>query len=1117
MSPIKRPGKPIRPSSASARLESRPPPSVFEDGRPATAAPGLYGRGRGAGRGGGGAGRGGQSATNVAAANKKWMTNRMADLDENVKAEQPARRMTLGAVDGLTDKDKEQAARVRHYATSAPPGGSKIKIEEKINLEDLHSMKKFFEDADVDNNGTLSLEEFKTVLRESLSLRGKDDEEITNLFMKIDFNSEGSIDWDEFCTYMQLEYEEKEEAYLRKKEVDLHTPALILNSPHREAVLRVTNMSDGTCVTTSQDGTIAFWSGNMELKRWKSVMVDQNTTRQKPKWVTDFVMMTQFNKIILGTGDREIQFYELSTFEPYCQVTGLETTPLKLTYCATGFDECFLMYGDSDGCINIIIINGVGETLRTWKKMPKTDGIASVTLEKVAHSPLTQFVRWKVHEDWVGDLKYYDDIRSIISCSNHESTALVIGCTIGSTHVESQLCGKEHAPRPTTADRRAKLSQMHYSHARKRLENDETVFKIHKGVKTFDFCKEKNLIATGGMDRILRLYNPYVPSKPTGMLRGHNAPIFSLFIAPNENRIYSISQDKTVKVWDTKDQVCMLTIRPKTHKIRGDLQAAHYNTHSRVVVVATDQMAVLTHRVKSHELREIPITHRTPILCAKYNSEFKNVVTTSDASVVKLWDFETGHLVFEFSQAHNNNAITTLTFDNTGRRLITGSRDGKLKIWNYNNGHCLKKLEKAEGSDEVTDVVYIEMNKNRYVISVGWDRCINVYTDSSEDFRHIQRPMPRWPDDEKNGHKEDILSVAACPPSLLATSSYDGEIIVWNLVSGYAYSHIQSTKFYEEEKGAVDGDDSISRVIFIPSRRTNKEAAQLIASGPRGCVHFWNVYNNGQLYGKFNCVKKPGTSINCLQLSTDDLTLFVGDSMGFISVWDIDHYCLQRPDNIEEPPEMMGSWRGHIQSITSMSLVEEHSILITSSLDCTVRVWTTEGHYVGTFGQDDPWDVFNPATFKHPMVPYDVLVDPQSMPNHPIFDDKSPSVSDYICDSLDGNQAGGDAETGDGESSSQGEEVEEKEEEKKSDSMTYVSSQEKFVYNDDMIAAELREKPFNRGTGKRLRHEKLKAMPKERAVTSAYQTLKCFELEDTPPPQPPSRNKDKVSDPFALS
>ena len=64
---------------------------------------------------------------------------------------------------------------------------------------------------------------------------------------------------------------------------------------------------------------------------------------------------------------------------------------------------------------------------RTWKKMPKTEGIASVTLEKVAHSPLTRFVRWKVHNDWVAELRYYEEIRSIMSCSNNESTALVIG------------------------------------------------------------------------------------------------------------------------------------------------------------------------------------------------------------------------------------------------------------------------------------------------------------------------------------------------------------------------------------------------------------------------------------------------------------------------------------------------------------------------------------------------------------------------------------------------------------------------------------------------------------------------------------------------------------------
>ena len=35
--------------------------------------------------------------------------------------------------------------------------------------------------------------------------------------------------------------------------------------------------------------------------------------------------------------------------------------------------------------------------------------------------------RWKVHEDWVSQLKYYDSLRAVISCSNHPETALVIG------------------------------------------------------------------------------------------------------------------------------------------------------------------------------------------------------------------------------------------------------------------------------------------------------------------------------------------------------------------------------------------------------------------------------------------------------------------------------------------------------------------------------------------------------------------------------------------------------------------------------------------------------------------------------------------------------------------
>ena len=47
---------------------------------------------------------------------------------------------------------------------------------------------------------------------------------------------------------------------------------------------------------------------------------------------------------------------------------------------------------------------------------------------------------------------------------------------------------------------------------------------------------------------------------------------------------------------------------------------------------------------------------------------------------------------------------------------------------------------------------------------------------------------------QNRGHKEDILSVAQCPPNLLATASYDGQIIVWNMVSGHIFAYLKAPK-----------------------------------------------------------------------------------------------------------------------------------------------------------------------------------------------------------------------------------------------------------------------------------------------------------------------------------
>ena len=53
-----------------------------------------------------------------------------------------------------------------------------------------------------------------------------------------------------------------------------------------------------------------------------------------------------------------------------------------------------------------VIIMLIMWSLRMWKKAPKAEGIASVSIDVVAKGPNTEFIRWKVHGDWVQQVSY---------------------------------------------------------------------------------------------------------------------------------------------------------------------------------------------------------------------------------------------------------------------------------------------------------------------------------------------------------------------------------------------------------------------------------------------------------------------------------------------------------------------------------------------------------------------------------------------------------------------------------------------------------------------------------------------------------------------------------------
>ena len=53
---------------------------------------------------------------------------------------------------------------------------------------------------------------------------------------------------------------------------------------------------------------------------------------------------------------------------------------------------------------------------------------------------------------------------------------------------------------------------------------------------------------------------------------------------------------------------------------------------------------------------------------------------------------------------------------------------------------------------------------------------------------------------------------------------------------------------------AVQDEDAVHKVLFLDKRVRCRVAATLVASGPAGFIHLWNVYDTSGPMGKFRAV-----------------------------------------------------------------------------------------------------------------------------------------------------------------------------------------------------------------------------------------------------------------------
>jgi WD40 repeat protein len=118
--------------------------------------------------------------------------------------------------------------------------------------------------------------------------------------------------------------------------------------------------------------------------------------------------------------------------------------------------------------------------------------------------------------------------------------------------------------------------------------------------------------------------------------------------------------------------------------------------------------------------------------------------------------------------------ISTMTLDNSGRRLITCNFENEVRLWNYNNGTFLGNLNLKPLGSLITNLRFVSISTRSFLASAGWEKMICLYQEMEKGQFWMHRQYV--------GHTADISALAGYANGIVS-GSVNREIFLWALES----------------------------------------------------------------------------------------------------------------------------------------------------------------------------------------------------------------------------------------------------------------------------------------------------------------------------------------------
>ncbi len=323
------------------------------------------------------------------------------------------------------------------------------------------------------------------------------------------------------------------------------------------------------------------------------------------------------------------------------------------------------------------------------------------------------------------------------------------------------------------------------------------------------------------------------PALPSLLINppGHYAAINHVSWLPNSQQILTVSDDKSLRIWDIAAGECIGAIHPpQADGPVGKLYALAISPAGDIVAVGGYGTAAHAHAVylidlkRRRMLRPLP-AHTDVILDLEFSFDGRFLAVASADHSISVWNMKTLRQVHALTG--HRARVNDIAFFPDGNRLASASSDGSVGIWSMQDGRLAQSLKADEGEPPAA-AISVAVNAHDQSLAAGYvNHTISIWSSTGqlrsrlEEVGNEVTSLAFLPSGQEllfttggagsvdegavvdlrtletkafNRHTNTVLAGSVSPDgSAAATVDADGEIRVWRTEDGSLLRHFPTT------------------------------------------------------------------------------------------------------------------------------------------------------------------------------------------------------------------------------------------------------------------------------------------------------------------------------------